>query len=224
MTIVFALFALGVGISLLLIGYRLARFVIPLWGFLAGVALGGNVMTSMNDTPVLGTAVGIIVGMTMGLVFGLLAYLFYNVAIVVLMGGVGYWLGSSFVMLFGLDPGFLSVIIGLAVSILAAFAAIMFNAPKYVLIIGTSVAGALSTVGGLLVLFNQMSLEGFSYSAVAQSIENSLLWVLFAFSLFVLGVAFQAVTTMRYRFEAWALSDDLRRSHEGLTPHHGGSH
>jgi hypothetical protein len=219
MTILLALLVLALGVSLLAAGYRIARFAIPLWGFLAGLAVGGDVISSMSGTPFLGTIVGVFVGLTVGLLFGVLAYLYYNIAIVVLLGSVGYWLGSSLIMLFGLDTGILSVTVGLAAGILFGILALLFNAPKYVLIVGTALAGSMTTVGALLLLFNQVSIDNFNYAAVGNEIGNSFFWTLTTVALLLISMAFQTATTLRYSFETWALSDNLGE-HNGLTPHH----
>jgi hypothetical protein len=206
MRILFALLTLGVGIALLAGGYRLARFVIPLWGFIAGLSVGGSIISSMAGTPFLGTAMGIIVGLILGIVFAALSYMFYSIAVVVLIGAAGFWAGSSFVQLFGFDPGILSALVGLALGIMVAIVALTLNAPKYALIIFTAAVGAMTAVGGMLLLFNKVPLDQFSYNAVNQSIADSFLWTLLALVLAGVSIAFQIRTTIRYSFEAWTMA------------------
>lgn len=206
MRILFALLTLIVGIALLVGGYRLARFVIPLWGFLAGLSVGGSIVSSMASTPFLGTAIGIIVGLFLGVIFAVLSYMFYSIAVVVLIGAAGYWAGSSFIQLFGFNPGVLSVVVGTALGIMVAIVALLLNAPKFVLIVISAAVGAMTVVGSILLLFNQIPLEEFSYHAVNQSVGNSFIWTLFALVLAGASIAFQIATTARYNFEAWTLS------------------
>lgn len=206
MRILFALLTLVVGIALLVGGYRLARFVIPLWGFVAGLSVGGTVISHMANTPFLGTALGIIVGLFLGIVFAVLSYLFYSIAVVVLIGAAGYWAGSSFIQLFGFNPGVLSTIVGTALGIAVALVALLLNAPKYALVVITAAVGAMTSIGGILLLFNQIPLDEFSFSAINQSVGNSFIWTLLALVLTGASIAFQIVTTHRYSFEAWTLS------------------
>jgi hypothetical protein len=224
MTVIYALLALAIGGALLAVGYRLAHIAIPLWGFLAGLSVGGSIIAAMSDVPFLGTFLGVVVGLMLGLVFAVLSYLYYNIAVVVLLGAAGYWLGSSFIMLFGFDPGILSVTVGLALGLLAGITALLVNAPKYVLIIGTSFAGAMAAIGGLLLLFNQIELNSFNYEAIANSVSNSFIWTLLALVIMGAGIAFQVATTIRYSFEEWTFDHLGTGDGHGLTTHHSGSH
>src|SRR5947209_19982489 len=118
MRILFALLSAIIGLMLVFGGYRLARIVIPLWGFIAGLSLGGAVIADMSNNPFLGTFLGVMVGLVMGLIFGLFAYLYYSVAVIVLIGSLGYWAGSSFIMFLGFNHGLLSTLSGLALGII----------------------------------------------------------------------------------------------------------
>lgn len=213
MRIVFALLTLAVGLAMLVGGYRLARFVIPLWGFVAGLSVGGGIIADMQNTPFLGTLLGVFVGAFLGIIFGALAYLYYTLAVLVMAGAAGYWMGSSFILLFGLDPGVLSVIVGSVLGIIFGVIALVLNAPKYVLIAFTGFAGAMAAVGGILLLFNQISLENFSYAAVNQSLSNSFIWTMLALVMAIAGIAFQARTTSNYNFETWAMDGEDHGSH-----------
>jgi hypothetical protein len=203
MRILFALLTLLSGGVLLAMGYRVARFIIPIWGFVAGLSVGGAVMSGLNSTPFLGTFLGVLVGLALGVLFGILAYMYYAIAIVVLIGSIGYWVGSSFITFLGFNPGVLSFIVGLALGILAAIVALIWNAPKYTLIVGTSIAGAMAVIGGILLLFNQIPLDYFSYSAVNHTVNNSFLWSIVSLGLAVFGIVVQSRSTTQYSFEAW---------------------
>jgi hypothetical protein len=218
MTLLFALLSAFIGAVLILGGYRLARFIIPLWGFVSGLSLGGAVYGDMANTPFLGTVLGVIIGLAVGLLFAFLAYFYYVFAVVLMAGGLGYWLGSSFILLFGFEPGFLSAMLGLVLGILAGSAALLLNAPKYVLIVLTSLAGAVTTVGGILLLFRVVPLETFSYAAVNAALSNSFIWTMVALALAIIGLVFQSQTARRYDIEEWSLSE-----HSGhMTPTHPG--
>jgi hypothetical protein len=218
MRILFALLAIGIGGSLVLAGYRLARFIIPLWGFVAGLAVGGDVISSMQHTPFLGTVLGVLVGLALGALFAALAYLYYSIAIVILVGAAGYWLGSNTILLFGFDPGLLSVIIGSALGILFGIVALIYNVPKYFLIVISAIAGATAAVGGILLLFNQISLDSFSYATINQALSNSFFWTLLAIVLTLAGILIQTVTTHGYNYEAWR-TNTVGDDGQGLPTH-----
>ena len=220
MRIIFALLALFIGAGLILAGYRLARFMIPLWGFLAGLAVGGDVVSGLNHTPFLGTVLGILVGLGLGLLLAVFAYLYYSIAVIVLVGAAGYWLGSSTILLFGFDPGVLSVVVGSALGILFGILALVYNAPKYSLIVISSVAGAMAAVGGTMLLFNKLPLDSFSYATINHAVSNSFWWTLLAIVGALAGIIFQVMTTARYNFEAWTVSNFGGDGHGSHMPTH----
>jgi hypothetical protein len=206
MRIIFALLTVFVGVLLLFGGYRLARFIIPIWGFVAGLSLGGAVYANMASTPFLGTVLGVIVGVVVGLLFALLAYFYYAIAVLVLIGGLGYWAGSSFILFFGFNPGILSFIVGLALGIMVGLLALYYNAPKWVLVVLSSLLGGMTTIGGVLLLFNTIPLSNFSYKAVNANISNSFWWTLVAGVLAIVGMIVQARSTRGYVLEEWGWS------------------
>jgi hypothetical protein len=208
MTILVALLSIFVGIGLLFAGYRVARFIIPFMGFLAGLSIGGAVISNMADTPFLGTALGIIVGLGAGLFLAALAYLYYYVAVLVLAGAIGYWLGSGVILMFGVDPNFWSALFGVAGGLLFGILALIGDFPKYLLIALSAIGGAVVTVGGLMLLLHVIPLEVYSYTATHFAIANSFLWTVITLVLLGVGIAFQSSTTNGYLFHEWAMGDD----------------
>ncbi len=208
MRILFAIITIFIGLSLVFGGYRLARFLIPFAGFLAGLSFGAAIVADLSGEVFLGTAFGIIVGLIAGLFLAVIAYLYYNIAVIVLAGTLGYMIGSEFIMFLGLDPGIISVVTGLAVGIFIGLVALMANAPKYVLIILTALTGSVLTIGGMLLMFNQIPLEAFSYTAAKVTISDSLFWSVGAIALLSVGIISQANTGRDYTFEEWSIYDD----------------
>ena len=218
MRILFALLSLIVGVALIFGGYRLARLLMPLMGFIAGLSLGGAIISDMAGTVFLGTVLGVVVGLTAGIVFAALAYFYYYLAVVVLAAGLGYWAGSGFVLWIGFHPGLLSALIGIALGALVGVFAVLANAPKYVLIGLTSIAGAVTTVGGVLLLFNKIPLDLYSYTTAKVAISNSFLWTVVALALLVVGFVSQVRMTAGYTFEEWTLGDHTHPLPPTTTP------
>jgi hypothetical protein len=202
-----ALLAGGIGIGLLAVGYRYARIMISLIGFISGIALGGAVASDMAGTPFLGTMTGILVGLVAGVAFALLAYFYYAFAIVVMGMSLGYWLGSEFILLLGLSQGVLSVTMGLLLGAAFGIAAVVLNLPKYVLMVATSIAGAVVTVGAILLLFQQIPLQAFSYATSKVVIVNSFVWLLVTIVLAGVGIAFQARSDRDFTLNEWGMGE-----------------
>lgn len=216
MDIGFALLAIGVGLVLMFSGYRLARIMIPLWGFLTGLAFGGAIAADLWSTPVLAMTTGIITGLITGMALAVLSYLFYSAAVIVLFGALGYWIGSGFMLLIGSNFGLLAALIGIGLGIVCGVLAVSFNAPKYVLIGITSVAGALAIAGGLLLMTNQVPLSAFGYGVVHVVIENSVLWAFGTLCLAAAGFIMQAISTSHYQLHEWAMN--AKPTHHNFPP------
>lgn len=215
MRILFALITAAAGLLLVFGGYRFARFAIPILGFVAGLSLGGALISDADGTSFLGTVLGVSIGILLGAVLALFAYFYYSLAIVVLAASLGYWAGSSFMLFLGLNRGLLSTLVGIGLGLIAGIAALLVNAPKYSLIILTSVIGAVTTVGGILLLFNEIPLSTFSYAAAHVSISNSWFWSLTTLALAIIGMVEQNSTTRYYEFEEWSYSD---HTHHHIPP------
>jgi Domain of unknown function (DUF4203) len=201
--LLFALIAGGLGAVLLFAGYRFGRIIIPLWGLFAGFTIGAAAASDALGNAFIGTAVGLVVGLVLGLVFALFSYFFYSLAVVLLGATVGYWIGSGFVTLFGIDKGFLSAVVGIIVGAAFCIVAIALNAPKYFLIAVTALAGSTAIVGGLLLLLNKIELEAFNYNAAQAAISDSGLWLAVTAGLFVTGIIAQMKANPDYALEPW---------------------
>ena len=201
--VIFAILAGGIGLSLLFLGYKLARFLIPLWAFFAGFSLGAAGVADATNNSFLGTTMGFVIGLVVGLTFGLLAYFFYSLAVVLLGANLGYFLGTSFIVMLGLEKGFISAVVGIVAGIIFALLTISLNLAKYLLIGLTSLAGAVITIGGIMLLFNQIELSAFDYSTAKATIENSVLWNIVMFVLLLVGIFIQYVTNKNYILEDW---------------------
>src|SRR6478735_4441248 len=93
-----------IGLLILCAGYRFARLLLPVWGFVSGFMLGASLIADSSSSTFLGSLFGIVVGLFVGLLFAFLIYAYYYVAVVLLGAATGYWLGASFIGLFGIDP------------------------------------------------------------------------------------------------------------------------
>lgn len=219
--LLFAILLGGLGALLLFAGYRFARVLLALWGLIGGFMAGSAIFTDFTGDAFIATTLGIITGVIVGVVFAALAYLYYGVAVVLLTAGIGYAIGSSFITVFGIDPGFLSTTIGVLVGLAFGVFAVMFRVPKALLIALTSFAGAVTAIGGLLVLFNQVPLQFYDFSAARIVIANSWLWSLAALALTGVGIAAQVMFDREYELDEWMLGSDSTHDTHHHTPTSG---
>ena len=169
-------------------GYRFFRILITIWGFFAGFNLGTAAMTALFNNAFLGTTTGIVLGLVIGLVFAVLAYFFYYFAVVLLGATAGYDLGSGFIGAIGLNnPGFISVIVGVALAVVFALVILLFNLPKLLIMVFTALGGAVAMLAGLLILLGQVKVAYLQYGDAVALVRASWFWSIVAIALAVVG-------------------------------------
>lgn len=143
MTVIWAaLPAVLLGVLLCFAGQRVARIGLALLGAVIGYVLGlagfQTLAAAIPDFPPLWQWIFAIVGL---LVVGGLAYTFYIVGVLVLMGSLGWQLGWWFGGYVEFDTVWTSIM-ATAVAVLAVVAGLVLNVPRLLLIITTALAGA----------------------------------------------------------------------------------
>lgn len=190
--IVVGLIALFAGSVFCFSGYRAFRLVIPIWGAFAGFGVGAGAVAAVSGDAVLAKPVGWLVGVALAVVFALLAYLYYEVAVIVTMGSLGFLLGSSAMVALGVGWNWLVILVALVVSIAFAVFAMATNLPRIVLVVVSATAGATAMVGGGMLLTGALETADFTRQYVSERINDDWWWyVAYAF-LVVLGILAQA--------------------------------
>jgi len=180
-------------------GYRFFRILITIWGFFAGFNLGTAAMTALFNNAFLQTTTGIVLGIVIGLVFAALAYFFYYFAVVLLGATAGYDLGSGFIGAIGLNnPGFIAVIVGVALAVIFALVILLFNLPKLLIMVFTALGGAVAMLAGLLILLGQVKTAYLQYGDAVALVRASWFWTLVAIVIAVVGFLAQWRTNQEY--------------------------
>jgi hypothetical protein len=193
------LLAIVAGVLMLFAGQYVLRLILPIWGFLAGFAAGAGLVAGFADEHFLGTVFGWVLGLVLGLVLGILAYFFYAIAVILAMAAFGFAIGSGLVVALGIDWNWLAVLVGLVVGAIVGVASIVLDMPMIVLIVLGSVAGAISTVAGLMLIFGSLNTSDFTRSAFNDRIDDSWGWYLTLLVLAILGIVVQARQRMVMR-------------------------
>jgi hypothetical protein len=191
-----------VGLLFCFVGYRFFRILITIWGFFAGFNLGTAAMTALFNNAFLGTTTGIILGLVIGLVFAVLAYFFYYFAVVLLGASAGYDLGSGFIGAIGLNnPGFIAVIVGVALAIIFVLLILILNLPKLLIMVFTALGGAVAMIVGLLILVGQAKVAYLQFGEAVALVKASWIWTIVAIALAVVGFLVQWSTMRTYELE-----------------------
>lgn len=207
--VILGLLAIFIGAIFCFRGYLTMRLVIPLWGAFAGFMFGAGLVATGDDQGFLRTGLGWMVGLGFALVFGLLAYLYYEVAVLLAMGAIGFVLGTSAMVALGIDWSWMIILVGLAVGAALAFVAIIADLPMMLLVILTALAGASAVVAGAMLLFGAVDSADFTQAAVTQQLDDDWWWYVMYLVLSAAGLVaqLQAVGSIRTSLrDDWAAS------------------
>ncbi len=191
--IILGLLAIIAGGIMLFAGQFVLRLVFPIWGFFAGFAFGAGLVAGLADERFLGTVLGWVLGLVFAVIFAIFAYLYYAVAVVLAMTAIGFAIGSGLVVALGIDWNWLAVLIGVLVGAAVAIASIVGNMPMIVLVVFSSIAGAIGVTAGLMLLFGSLESADFTRGAFTTQVEDSWGWYLLLVVLACVGIFFQAM-------------------------------
>lgn len=183
--------AIVVGLALCLRGYVAMRLVIPLWGAFSGFILGAGVVSGATDGRFLGTAAAWLVGLVVGLVFGALAYLYYEVTIVLAMATVGFALGVTLLSALGVSWSWLVVVGGVAAALGLALLAIRSNFPALLLVVLTAMGGASTAIFGLMLLIGTVDSNQLESAAATEHVADNGWWYVAYLVLAIIGMIAQ---------------------------------
>lgn len=183
--------AVVVGLALALRGWIYLRVLIPIWGAFAGFFVGAGLVTAIVGDGFLATVLGWVVGFAVAILFGVLAYLYYEVSVIIAMGAIGFSLATALMVALGMTWSWLIILIGLAVAVLFAVFAIAGNMPKILLIVFSATSGATIAVAGLMLITGVMDIADLSTGATTQRIDEDWWWWLVYAGIVIVGIVTQ---------------------------------
>ena len=187
-------------------GYLAMRVVIPLWGAFAGFMLGAGIVA--GDDGFLATALGWMVGLAVAAVFGLIAYLYYEVSVIIGMLAIGFVLGTSVMVALGVTWSWVIVLSGIVLAVALAFVGIVGDLPMVLLTVLTALAGASTMIIGLMLLFNVINVGEFNSGLTTKVLDDDWWWYVIFCLLAGGGMIVQFTDTDRRR-------DSLRAAWSG---------
>jgi hypothetical protein len=189
--IVLGLFAILAGGVMLFAGQFVLRLILPIWGFFAGFAFGAGLFAELADERLLGTVLGWVTGFVFAIIFAVLAYLYYAVAVVLAMAAFGFAIGAGLISALGIDWNWVGVLVGLVVGAVLGLLAVVGNMPMIVLAVASSIAGAVSIVGGLMLLFGTLNSADLTRSSFNSALHSGWFWYALLVVLALIGIVAQ---------------------------------
>jgi hypothetical protein len=205
--VVLGILAVLIGAIFCFRGYLTMRVIIPIWGAFGGFILGAAIVSSSDGDGFLRSTLAWVVGIVVGFIFGLLAYLYFEVSVVLAMAAIGFTLGVSAMVAIGVSWDWVIVFVGLATGVLLAIVALAGNLPMVLLTVLTATSGASTIVGGIMLLTDKLQSGDITESgAVTDRLHDDWWWYAIWGGLVVAGIVAQFAAadrlagTMR---EAW---------------------
>jgi hypothetical protein len=200
--ILIAIIVFALGALICFMGYRAFMVLLPIWGFLAGMWLGAYIISLIFGTGLLANLLGIAVAVITGIAGAAFAYLFYSVGVAVVAVLLGAALGSGILGAVGLDGPLMSLLGAFIGGGAVGAAALLWNVPKYLILVLTALAGAdLMVVSGLTILgrITAADLEGGGNLVKLIGQGGALAWIV-ALALAVAGFVVQLRASRDYQF------------------------
>lgn len=185
--LVIPLVVIAVGLVLCFLGYLSMRWILTLIGGLAGWRVGGYVSTFVDVGPDFKTVIYWGSAILIGLLLATLAFAFYTTGVLIAVGAIGYFLGSSLAPMLGFS-GIQVTIAGGFVAVALVIAALISKLPKVLLVVLTSVAGSAAVVLGALDVIGVVDVTTLTWNSLPLVFTFGLPWYLAFFALLTAGV------------------------------------
>ena len=189
--VVVGIIAVLIGALLCFRGYVTARLIISLFGAFVGFLLGAALVAGVTDSGFGQLALSWLVGIMGAVLFGVLAYLSYQLAVIIGMAGIGFTMGTSLMAAFEVGSPTATFAVGVVAGIVLAVIAIATDLPAIILIILTALAGASVAVTGVMVIAGAIGLDRLTVDGVAAEMSQGWLWYALYAALAVLGMIAQ---------------------------------
>ena len=197
--LVIGLLAIVVGATFCFRGAVAMRMVICLWGAFSGFLLGAGLFAGLDGSQFLRATMGWIVGLVLASVFGAIAYLFYEVAVVLAMASIGFALGTTIMAALGVTWTWVVILVGVIAGIMLAGVALASNMPLVILLVLSAFGGASAIVMGIMLLVGTVNSDQFTRAQATHHMQTSWWWYALYLVLAVIGMAaqFQFLDSLR---------------------------
>jgi hypothetical protein len=195
------LFGLIFGILVVFNGYTLFRSLLPLFGAIFGFFLGLQTMFFVFGVGLLSTLTSLIVGVILGIAFAAFSYLFYRFAIALLAASLGYGIGVGLLQWIGLEAGFITWLVGIALGAVFIYLTFRFKLEKYVIVINTSLIGSAIILSSVLSSMETTTIINIVENPIRELIQYSLIWAILFLVITGAGIVVQM---KKPNFKKWS--------------------
>ncbi|GMQ78746.1 MAG: hypothetical protein BMS9Abin02_1280 [Anaerolineae bacterium] len=194
---VLVLILLVFGLFLLLWGFRYRQLLLPFISFGIGFTAAAGLAALLSPEGFSTSPVAWLIAIVTGVIYALMAVKFKTVGLILLAGALGYGLVVYLLLAVDIDDGTIIAFMGLLGAVLFVLYAIFYRKQDWMLVGLTALAGAFSLLVGVLVIFNQISVDGITTGAGPNTLmDNPLLWLTLWLILAFVGFVAQSRTPL----------------------------
>ena len=135
------LFAVGLGVGMCYMGYRIFLVLLPVWGFFAGLWFGGFAVAQFLGSGFFATTSGWVVGVILGVIAAVVSYYIFLAGVALVAAAIGATLSYGVMTTF-MEANFIVGIITLVIAVIFAVLTLRHNLQKYAIAALTALAGA----------------------------------------------------------------------------------
>lgn len=191
------------GTAVCFLGYRLFLFLLPIWGFFFGFAVGAQAVQALLGDAFFGTVTSWAVGFFVALAFAVFSYLFYFAAVILIAASLGYGAVVAIMGAIGFPFGLITWLLAIVVAAVVAFATIRFNLAKYVIIIATAIGGAAMAVGTLVLGIDNVDLAKLASNPIGTMLAGHPFWAIIFVVMVIAGIFVQWRAGRTYTITAY---------------------
>jgi hypothetical protein len=194
---VLAMIMLVFGLLLLLWGFRYRQILLPVICFGIGFTAAAGLAALLSPEGFSTSPVAWLIALATGVIYALMAVRFKTVGLILLAGALGYGLVVYLLLAVDIDDGTIIAFMGLLGAVLFVLYAVIRRNQDWMLVGLTTLAGAFSLLVGVLLSFNQLSVDEITAGAGPNTLmENPLLWLTLWLILAIVGFVAQSRTPL----------------------------
>ncbi len=200
--IVVGLLGIVLGAAFCFSGYRYFLILLPVWGLFVGFMTGASATALLLGGGFLGNVLGIVVGVVLAIVFALLSWFYWWGAVAVIAGTLGYAAAHAIMEAIGFNAdGFLAAVVAIVAGLVVGFGALAVNAPKYLAIVLTAIAGAGWLVAGVALVPGFMDTGDLAAGPLVALYRMGAIWIVAWGVVAAAGIIAQLLMTARWSVE-----------------------
>jgi hypothetical protein len=194
---VLVMILLVIGLLMLLWGFRYRQILLPAISFGIGFTAAAGLAALLSPEGFSASPAVWIIAIATGVIYALIAVKFKTVGLILLAGALGYGLVVYLLLAVDINDGTIIAFMGLLGAVLFVLYAIFYRKQDWMLAVLTALTGAFSTLVGVLLIFQQLSMDEITSGGGPNMVmENPLLWLTLWLILAIVGFVAQSRTPL----------------------------